>query len=69
MGRTYDCPVPRTVTVALRVFATENGIRWKTKLIKAWGDGAVLSEELLKARELIGPLRLYKLDIFMRRVK
>lgn len=58
----YTCPVPPAVTEALRAFAAGHGPRWKSKLCAMWerADG---SPELIQARNMIGPTRLYKIKV------
>jgi len=59
----YSCPVPATVIEALRAFRRANGKTWRSRLKAAWGRGDDLGPELRQAKEMVGPLRLYKINV------
>lgn len=58
-----DCPVPDEVLAALRIYRRENGKSWKSKLTNAWTAGHNLGQELQQAWNMIGPRRLYAIDL------
>lgn len=60
----YACPVPVEVTTALREYAKANGKRWKSKLCGLWTKGdPTLTAQLQMARNMIGPRRLYVINL------
>ncbi len=59
----YHCPTPVEVIDALRAWRREHGSRWKSTLCDAWTRGDDLGQWLQQARNIIGPTRLYKLDL------
>lgn len=61
-AKLYECPTPKPVIESLKAFAKANGKRWKSILCQMWerGEGTT---ELIQARNMIGPKRLYKIDV------
>lgn len=66
LSRVYHregCRVTDAMLEALRGFKAENGTRWKSKLCDAWAGGDDLGTELQQVRNVVGPARLYKLEL------
>jgi hypothetical protein len=58
------CPVPPEVTARLLAFKRAHGIRWKAALCELWMQGRDWNDsELRRARNLLGPSGLYKLEL------
>jgi hypothetical protein len=56
--------IPSDVIEALRRFRAEHGRRWKSKLVELWATGGDVSEPALRrARNVVGPSSLYRLDL------
>ena len=58
------CPVPPEVTARLIVFKKAHGVRWKAALCEVWMQGQDWNDcEFRRARNIIGPSRLYKIEL------
>jgi len=65
-GKLYVCAVPDEVIEALREYRRERGKCWRHHLTRQWAghtNGAQVWPLLWQARNLIGPRRLYLIDL------